>query len=127
MGREVGVEGRFLEDDTDLAADQVAPRDHIVAGDFGTARSRTQQSAQHSDRGRLARTIGTKESEYRAARHDQIDAGDGPRYAVILVQTLGPYRHHDRVTSGHRTASTVWNMPSSPGSPTGCPPTSTQA
>ena len=56
------IEGSLLQSCADTEAHFVGLADHIVASHLNLAGSRGQQGNQHSDDGRLARTVGAEET-----------------------------------------------------------------
>src|SRR5215217_9359706 len=86
LGRQVGVEGRLLEDQADVAANLVPLAGDVEAGHRGRAGGRLGQGAEDLDGGRLAGAVGAEEPEGLPRPDVQVDAGNGLDLLVALDQ-----------------------------------------
>ena len=79
LGGELIVERLLLEDEADVAAHRLGPREDVDAGDPDLSGRRPRQRAQHVDRGRLARPVWAQEREHLAlvdVKVDPVDRGE---------------------------------------------------
>src|SRR5215211_2056095 len=84
LGSQVGVQGRLLEDEADVAAYLVAFGGHVEAGHPGRALGGVGQGAEDLDGGRLAGAVGAEKAERLPRTHVQVDAGHGLDLLVAL-------------------------------------------
>jgi len=94
LGGQLVVKGLFLKDDPDAAPHRLGLALHVEATDARLPASRPGESAQHLDRGGLARPVGTEKGK-------DLAAGDGERHLLHcfdLAVALGKTRHFDRET-----------------------------
>ena len=87
-GRQVHVERRVLEHQTDVAAHVEPLGDDVVAGHRRRTGRRLGERAQHLDRRRLAGTVGPEEAEDLPRLDVEGDPVDGGEVAVALDQPI---------------------------------------
>ena len=87
-GRQVHVERRVLEHQTDVAANVEPLGDDVVAGDRRRPGRRLGKRAQHLDRRRLAGAVGPEEAEDLPRLDVEGDPVDGGEVAVSLDQPV---------------------------------------
>ena len=85
LGGQVGVEGRVLEDEADVAPDLVLFGPRVVAGDRCRPGGRVRERAEDLDRRGLAGTVRPEEPEGLAPGHLEVDA----TYRLDLAVALG--------------------------------------
>src|SRR5215216_3023865 len=92
LGGQVGVQGRLLEDQADVAPDLVALAGHVEAGHRGRPGGGVDERAQDLDGGRLAGPVGPEEPEGLAGGHVQVDATHRLDRLVALDQAADRHR-----------------------------------
>src|SRR4029453_2866575 len=92
LGRQVGVQGRLLEDQADVAPDLVALPGHVEAGHPGRPGGGVGQGAEDLDGGRLPGPVGPEEPEGLPRPHVQVDAG----HRLDLLEALDQSSDGDR-------------------------------
>src|SRR6185312_5113850 len=75
-------QGHAFGDDTDVALHLDRMGNEIFAEDADRAGGRCEQTGEHLDRGRLARSVGTEEAEELAGLNNKVDVVDGCEAAV---------------------------------------------
>ena len=65
-------------------ADVARPANEVVAEDRRGARGRLEQRGKHSHRGRLARAVGTEQTEHLSLGHAQVDGVDRPEGLALI-------------------------------------------
>ena len=90
---EVGIDGGVLPGEPDPATHGVGLLHHVVAQDLGSALVGIEHRGQHPHHGRLARAVGSEQSEHRAGFDLEVDPVEGDHLVVPLLDAF----HHDRV------------------------------
>ena len=83
VSREGPIDDRLLEYDAADAAREQRVAGDVVAADRRSSRGRDDRRGEHSDRGRLAGTVGAKQSEHLAGVDLKVDALDRPDTARV--------------------------------------------
>jgi hypothetical protein len=85
---ELGVQGGFLEDNSDAPTHGVLVLEDLETGYFPTARSGLEEGGKHVDRGRLPRSIGPEEPEELSTGNRKRDVVDGREVVEPLGQVF---------------------------------------
>ena len=102
LGRQVVVESRVLEDESDGAPDIVLLTDDVVTVDGGSAPARLEERAEHVDCGGLARAVRTQKAEDLAHLHLERHALYGFDLSVALGEVLYRDHRHGEVLRGKK-------------------------